>query len=168
MLLLVGSALTPELKLGPTRELSALELEPGPTIAAAQSSANRAADRPTSNAIKLPFETYTLPNGLTVILAPDRTTPTVAVQAWYHVGSKNEQRGRTGFAHLFEHVIFTGSGHVPYGLHDKLTSGVGGSNNGTTSNDRTTYYEVAPSNYLEDLIWLESDRMGFLLDTPVM
>ena len=68
---------------------------------------------------------------------------------WYHVGSKNEVKGRTGFAHLFEHVMFTGSGHVPYGLHDKLTEGVGGSNNGTTSNDRTTYYETVPSNYLE-------------------
>ena len=117
-----------------------------------------------SSAIKLPFETYTLPNGLTVVLSPDRATPTVAVEVWYHVGSKNEQRGRTGFAHLFEHVMFTGSGHVPYGLHDKLTEGVGGGNNGSTSNDRTHYYETAPSNYLESLLWIESDRMGFLLD----
>ncbi len=84
---------------------------------------------------------------------------------WYHVGSKNEAKGRTGFAHLFEHVMFTGSGHVPYGLHDKLTEGVGGSNNGTTSNDRTTYYETVPSNYLESALWLEADRMGFLLDS---
>jgi zinc protease len=73
--------------------------------------------------------------------------------------------GRTGFAHLFEHVMFTGSGHVPYGLHDKLTEGVGGNNNGTTSNDRTVYFETVPSNYLESALWLESDRMGFLLDT---
>ncbi len=116
-------------------------------------------------AIKIPFERYTLPNGLTVILAPDHATPTVAVTVWYHVGSKNETIGRTGFAHLFEHVMFTGSGHVPYGTHDNLTEGVGGSNNGTTSNDRTTYYEIVPSNYLEDALWLESDRMGFLLDT---
>jgi len=118
-----------------------------------------------ASAIKIPFESYTLPNGLTVILAPDHTTPTVAVDVWYHVGSKNETVGRTGFAHLFEHVMFTGSGHVPYGLHDKLTEGIGGSNNGTTSNDRTTYYETVPSNYLEDQMWLESDRMGFLLDS---
>jgi zinc protease len=83
---------------------------------------------------------------------------------WYHVGSKNEVPGRTGFAHLFEHVMFTGSGHVPYGLHDKLTEGVGGFNNGSTTNDRTNYWEIVPSNYLEDAIWLESDRMGFLLD----
>ena len=117
-----------------------------------------------ADVIKLPFETYTLPNGLTVILSLDRTTPTVAVNVWYKVGSKNEAVGRTGFAHLFEHVMFTGSGNVPYGLHDKFTEGVGGQNNGTTSNDRTTYYEQVPSNYLETALWLEADRMGFLLD----
>lgn len=115
--------------------------------------------------ISIPFETYTLPNGLNVVLSLDRTTPTVAVNIWYHVGSKNEMPGRTGFAHLFEHVMFTGSGHVPYGLHDKLTEGVGGSNNGTTSNDITTYYETVPSNYLEAMLWIEADRMGFLLDS---
>ncbi|HEV2837372.1 MAG TPA: pitrilysin family protein [Pyrinomonadaceae bacterium] len=115
--------------------------------------------------IKIPYETYKLPNGLTVILSVDRTTPTVAVDIWYHVGSKNEMAGRTGFAHLFEHVMFTGSGHVPYGLHDKLTEGVGGGNNGSTTNDRTNYFETIPSNYLESALWLESDRMGFLLDT---
>lgn len=115
--------------------------------------------------IKIPYETYKLPNGLTVIMSVDRTTPTVAVNIWYHVGSKNEAPGRTGFAHLFEHVMFTGSGHVPYGLHDKLTEGVGGGNNGSTTNDRTNYYETIPSNYLETALWLESDRMGFLLDT---
>ena len=118
-----------------------------------------------NNSINIPFETYKLPNGLNVILSVDRTTPTVAVDVWYHVGSKNEIAGRTGFAHLFEHVMFTGSGNVPYGLHDKLTEGVGGGNNGSTSNDRTNYYETIPSNYLESALWLESDRMGFLLDT---
>ena len=114
--------------------------------------------------LDVPFERYELPNGLTVVLSPDRTTPTVAVNVWYKVGSKHEAVGRTGFAHLFEHVMFTGSGNVPYGLHDKLTEGVGGSNNGTTNNDRTTYFETVPSNYLETALWLESDRMGFLLD----
>jgi zinc protease len=99
-----------------------------------------------------------------VILSEDHTTPTIAVNVWYHAGSKNEVPGRTGFAHLFEHIMFTGSGHVPYGLHDKLTEGIGGSNNGTTSNDRTTYFETVPSNYLESALWIESDRMGFLLD----
>jgi len=127
-----------------------------------------AAQRPQpapTNTIKIPIETYTLPNGLTVLLSTDHSTPTVAVAAWYHVGSKNETPGQTGFAHLFEHVMFTGSGHVPYGLHDKLTEGVGGNNNGTTSSDRTVYFETLPSNYLESALWLESDRMGYLLDT---
>ena len=118
-----------------------------------------------ASAIKIPFETYTLPTGLTVVLAPDSATPTVAVAAWYHVGSKDEKPGRTGFAHLFEHVMFLGAGHTPYGTHDRLTEGVGGSNNGTTSNDRTVYFETVPANYLETALWLESDRMGFLLDT---
>ncbi len=117
-----------------------------------------------SAAINIPFEQYRLPNGLHVILSQDRATPTVAVNVWYHVGSKNEQPGRTGFAHLFEHVMFTGSGNVAYGLHDKYTEGVGGSNNGTTDNDRTLYFETVPSNYLETALWLEADRMGFLLD----
>src|SRR5687768_18556680 len=94
---------------------------------------------PASDAIKIPFETYKLSNGLTVILSVDRTTPTVAVNIWYYVGSKNEMPGRTGFAHLFEHVMFTGSGNIPYGLHDKLTEGVGGGNNGSTTEDRTNY-----------------------------
>jgi zinc protease len=117
-----------------------------------------------ASAINIPLERLTLPNGLQVILAPDHTIPQVAVDVWYHVGSKNEIAGRTGFAHMFEHVMFTGSGHVPYGMHDRLTEGVGGNNNGSTTNDRTNYYETVPSNYLESALWLESDRMGYLLD----
>lgn len=120
--------------------------------------------RDAGNAINIPFERYTLPNGLTVILSVDRTIPQAAVDVWYHVGSKNEAPGRTGFAHLFEHVMFTGSGHVPYGMHDRLTEGAGGNNNGSTSNDRTNYFENVPANYVESALWLESDRMGFLLD----
>ena len=116
------------------------------------------------SAVNIPFERMTLPNGLEVVLAPNHSVPQVAVDVYYHVGSKNEIPGRTGFAHMFEHVMFTGSGHVPYGLHDRLTEGVGGNNNGSTNNDRTNYYEVVPSNYLESALWLESDRMGFLLD----
>ncbi len=123
------------------------------------------ASEPQGNAINIPFERMTLPNGLEVVLAPDHTIPQVAVNVWYHVGSKNELEGRTGFAHMFEHVMFTGSGHVPYGMHDRLTEGVGGSNNGSTTNDRTNYYETVPANYLESALWLESDRMGFLLDS---
>lgn len=118
-----------------------------------------------ADAIKIPFESYKLANGLTVILSVDKATPTVVVNIWYHVGSKNEAAGRTGFAHLFEHVMFTGSAHAPYPLHDKLTGGIGGLNNGSTSNDRTNYYETVPANYLEAQLWLEADRMGWLLDT---
>jgi len=126
------------------------------------------AQRPTAppaSAINIPFDKYVLRNGLTVVLAENHATPLVAVEVIYHVGSKNEVTGRTGFAHMFEHVMFTGSGHVPYGLHDKYTIGVGGDNNGTTSFDWTLYYETIPSNYLETSLWLESDRMGFLLDS---
>jgi zinc protease len=94
----------------------------------------------------------------------DHSAPVVAVDVEHHVGSKNEEVGRTGFAHLFEHVMFTGSGHVPYGTHDKFTEGVGGSNNGSTNNDKTNFYESVPSNYLQTELWLESDRLGWLLD----
>ena len=114
--------------------------------------------------IRIPYEKYVLPNGLTVILSHDKATPTVAVMVTYHVGSKNEEVGRTGFAHLFEHVMFTGSGHVPYGTHDRYTEGVGGMNNGGTGSDLTQYYESVPSNYLETALWMEADRMGWLLD----
>jgi zinc protease len=139
----------------------ALLLTVGVAASAAQGQKPAAGE---STAINIPFEQITLPNGLRVILSPDRSVPTVAVNVWYYVGSKNEEKGRTGFAHLFEHVMFTGSGNVPYGMHDQLTNGVGGSNNGTTDNDRTLYYETVPSNYLETALWLEADRMGFLLD----
>ena len=84
-----------------------------------------------ADAIKIPFESYKLANGLTVILSVDKAIPTVVVNIWYHVGSKNEAAGRTGFAHLFEHMMFTGSAHAPYPLHDKLTGGIGGLNNGS-------------------------------------
>ena len=115
-------------------------------------------------AIRIPYETYKLSNGLNVVLAPDHSSPTVAVNVYYHVGSHNEVAGRTGFAHMFEHTMFTGSGNVPYGTHDRLTEGVGGQNNAFTTQDETVYFETIPSNYLESALWLESDRMGFLLD----
>jgi len=146
-----------------SRRIAGIALLALACFAAAQLTSAQA-PKPASDPIRIPYEAYTLPNGLTVLLSVDHTTPTVAVNVWYHVGSKNERVGRTGFAHLFEHVMFTGSGHVPYGLQDKLTEGVGGSNNGTTSNDRTTYFETVPSNYLESALWIEADRMGFLLD----
>ncbi len=110
----------------------------------------------------IPVTTYTLPNGLTVVLSPDHSSPVVAVAVWYHVGSKNEKAGRTGFAHLFEHMMFTGSEHIPSGQHVKILESVGGEFNGTTDNDRTLYYEEVPGNQLVTALWLESDRMGFL------
>src|SRR6185437_11046823 len=110
----------------------------------------------------VPVTKYTLPNGLTVLLSPDHSSPVAAVAVWYHVGSKNEKPGRTGFAHLFEHMMFTGTQHIPAGQHAKILESMGGEFNGTTDNDRTLYYEEVPSNELATALWLESDRMGFL------
>ena len=114
---------------------------------------------------KIKFEKYTLPNGLEVILHEDHSTPIVAVDTWYHVGSGDEQVGRTGFAHLFEHIMFMGSQHVPVGAFDQLLEAAGADNNGSTTEDRTNYYETLPSNALPLALWLDSDRMGFLLPT---
>jgi zinc protease len=150
---------------GPARLTLPILLLVGGAVVAAGPAPQARTPAASSEAIRIPYETFVLPNGLTTILSVDHSTPTVAVDVWYHVGSKNELPGRTGFAHLFEHIMFTGSGHAPYGTHDKLTEGVGGSNNGTTDNDRTMYYETVPSNYLESTLWLESDRMGYLLDS---
>jgi zinc protease len=114
---------------------------------------------------KIDFEKYTLPNGLDVILSEDHRLPLVAVNLWYHVGPANEEPGRTGFAHLFEHMMFQESKHVPPDTYFKTVEGAGGSNiNGTTDFDRTNYFETMPSNQLELGLWLESDRMGYLLD----
>lgn len=114
---------------------------------------------------KLAFERYTLPNGLEVILSPDRRVPIVAVNLWYHVGSGHESYGRSGFAHLFEHMVFQGSKHVGSDKHFEVLRKIGGDSiNGTTNPDRTNYFEVVPSNQLEAALWLESDRMGYLLD----
>jgi zinc protease len=114
----------------------------------------------------IPFEKYTLANGLEVILSEDHRLPTVSVDIWYHVGPANEAAGRTGFAHLFEHMMFQGSKHVTGDSHFKLLEAAGGSNaNGTTDFDRTNYFQTLPSNRLELALWLESDRMGYLLDS---
>jgi len=111
------------------------------------------------------FERYTLPNGLEVILHEDHSVPLVAVDTWYKVGSGDELRGRTGFAHLFEHVMFMGSQNVPVGEFDRLLESAGANNNGSTSRDRTNYYEWMPSNALPLALWLDADRMGWLLPT---
>jgi zinc protease len=112
--------------------------------------------------LKLTIERATLENGLRVVLNPDKTSPTVAVAVTYDVGSRDEQRGRSGFAHLFEHMMFQGSRNVPRGDHFKLVSGHGGVLNGTTSSDRTNYFEVLPANELALTLWLEADRMKAL------
>ena len=113
--------------------------------------------------IDVPYERFELPNGLTVILHEDHTTPVVSVNVYYHVGSGSEKPGRTGFAHLFEHIMFEGSENVPEGAFDEWLEAAGGTNNGSTNPDRTNYWENVPSNAVELAVFLESDRMGYLL-----
>ena len=115
--------------------------------------------------VSIPHTTFTLGNGLKVIVAEDHSTPVAAVNIWYHVGSGYEQPGRTGFAHLFEHVMFMGSANVPQGEFDTRLEGAGASNNGSTTTDRTNYYEILPANAVPLALWLEADRMGGLLQT---
>ena len=109
------------------------------------------------------FSKHLLPNGLQIILHEDHSLPVTAVNIWYHVGSKNEEIGRTGFAHLFEHVMFEGSKNHNSSFFEPLQK-IGAVLNGSTSNDRTNYWVNLPSNHLETVLWLESDRMGFLLE----
>jgi len=111
----------------------------------------------------IPFEEYTLPNGLRVILSEDHRAPQVAVSVWYHVGAANQRPGRSGFAHLFEHMMFSGSQHVPQ--PDQVLAAIGAQTNGSTNFDRTNYFETVPAVQLPTALWLESDRMGFLLPT---
>jgi zinc protease len=115
--------------------------------------------------LSLDYTMFTLPNGLRVVLHEDHSVPIVALDVWYHVGSAREKPGRTGFAHLFEHLMFEGSKHVKEGQFDELLEGVGGDNNGSTTSDRTNYVITVPSNAIELALFLESDRMGYLLDT---
>ena len=114
---------------------------------------------------EIPFERYKLDNGLEVILHSDRRVPLVAVDVWYHVGSGDETPGKSGFAHLFEHMMFQGAKHIGKDVHFDVLRKVGASSvNGTTNKDRTNYFEVVPSHEIETALWLESDRMGYLLD----
>jgi zinc protease len=114
--------------------------------------------------LDVPYTQFTLPNGLHVILHEDHTVPILTVNVWYHVGSGREKPGRTGFAHLFEHLMFMGSGHAKYGDFDRLLESAGGTNNASTAEDRTNYFIDVPSNALDLALFLESDRMGYLLD----
>ena len=113
--------------------------------------------------VSISFEKITLSNGMDLILHEDHAIPLVAVNVWYHVGSKDEEPGRTGFAHLFEHVMFEGSKHHNSSHFEPLQK-AGANLNGSTTQDRTNYWEDVPSNYLELALWLEADRMGFLVD----
>src|SRR5918995_2581954 len=115
--------------------------------------------------LTVPYTEFTLSNGLHVILHRDSSVPVVSVNVWYHVGSGSEKPGRTGFAHLFEHLMFEGSKNVPEGAFDSWLEAAGGNNNGSTSTDRTNYYIDIPASALELALFLESDRMGYLLDT---
>jgi zinc protease len=127
----------------------------------AQNRQGGAADIP-----RLAFQKYTLPNGLDVIVSEDHRLPLVAVSLWYHVGPANEETGRTGFAHLFEHLMFQGSKHTPPDSHFPMLEAAGATDiNGTTDYDRTNYFETVPANQVELALWIESDRMGYLLDT---
>lgn len=114
--------------------------------------------------LSVPYTRFSLANGLDVVLHEDHSVPSVTVNIWYHVGSGREKPGRTGFAHLFEHIMFEGSKNVPEGKFDEWLEAAGGDNNGTTTTDRTNYFENVPSNALELPLFLESDRMGFLVD----
>jgi zinc protease len=133
---------------------------PAPAFAADAVAATAATPVP-----RIAFEKYTLPNGLEVILVEDHKLPVTAVNLWYHVGPANEEPGLTGFAHLFEHMMFAATKHMPRGLADRLLEGAGATDsNGSTDFDRTNYYDTVPSNQLELALWIHSDRMGYLLD----
>lgn len=115
--------------------------------------------------VAIPLSSFTLPNGLRVVVSEDHSTPIVAVNIWYHVGSAHERPGRTGFAHLFEHLMFEGSARVADGAYDELLEQAGGNTaNGSTGHDRTNYFQVVPAGALDLVLWLEADRMGSLLD----
>jgi len=119
--------------------------------------------RLSAQALHVPYTTFTLPNGLKVIVHEDHSVPILTVNTWYHQGSGDERPGRTGFAHLFEHLMFMGSQHVPTGQFDQLLEAAGADNNGSTTEDRTNYFEDGPANALPLMLYLDSDRMGFLL-----
>ncbi|HTE09678.1 MAG TPA: pitrilysin family protein, partial [Chitinophagaceae bacterium] len=112
----------------------------------------------------IPYQKYVLPNGLTLVVHEDHSDPIVHIDVTYHVGSAREEIGKSGFAHFFEHMMFQGSDHVADEQHFKIVTAAGGTLNGSTNRDRTNYYETVPSNQLEKMLWLEADRMGFLLD----
>jgi zinc protease len=118
--------------------------------------------KPAVSVPPLHFQHETLPNGLQIYSVEDHSTPTVALQVWYHVGSKDDPKDRSGFAHLFEHMMFKGNEHLTPDAIEDLTENVGGENNAFTAEDVTVYHEVVPSNYLEPIVWAEAERMSAL------
>ncbi|UOQ54133.1 M16 family metallopeptidase [Hymenobacter cellulosivorans] len=149
-----------------TAPVTAQQKKPAAAPAATTAAGTRLIEKVTRKPgeLVIPYEKYLLPNGLTLIVTEDHSDPLVHVDVTYHVGSAREQIGKSGFAHFFEHMMFEGSDHAPQGTFDKVIIGAGGTNNGSTNRDRTNYYETIPSNQLERALWLEADRMGFLLD----
>src|SRR5581483_477606 len=140
---------------------------PKPAAAAGPKTAAPKAATPKATVPPIPFTRRVLPNGLQVYESLDRATPNVTVQVWYGVGSKDDPQGRSGFAHLFEHMMFKATRDLPAESFDRLTEDVGGMNNASTWDDFTNYYEVVPANHLERLIWAEAERMGTLvIDEP--
>jgi zinc protease len=131
-------------------------LAPIPVLAA------KAPATDTVSAFAIAHESFTLDNGLRVVVHEDHSVPLVAVNVWYHVGSRNERRGRTGFAHLFEHFFFNGSEHYPHGFREAMDDLGANNRNGTTNTDRTNFFEDVPTSALERTLYLEADRMGFL------
>jgi len=132
------------------------------TLLLAGSACNKA---PETDKLKISYEKYVMPNGLQVILHTDHSDPMISYAIMYHVGSSREIPGKTGFAHLFEHLLFGGSENIAPGQFDKILEGAGGTNNGFTERDITTYYEMFPKNALEKILWMESDRMGFFINS---
>src|SRR5919112_2214465 len=141
----------------------ALLLAAAPALSAQRQPSPTAAARP---GLDIPFTQFTLPNGLHVILHEDHTVPLVTVNVWYHVGSAREKPGRTGFAHLFEHLLFLESENLGKGGLDKMTARIGGSGaNGSTSRDRTNYLQTVPNDALEKMLWAEADKLGWFINT---
>jgi zinc protease len=145
--------------------VSAIAVRPAPAQTPSAPTLSAPAAPPAAALPRIAFDKTTLPNGLEVILIEDHRLPIVAVNIWYHVGPANEAPGLTGFAHLFEHMMFAATRHLPRGLADRLLEGAGATDsNGSTDYDRTNYYDTVPSNQLELALWVHADRMGYLLD----
>jgi zinc protease len=169
LVLLAGAVATAQVKT-PAQVRTPAQTKPAQKEAFAppQTAASATAASPATKAglPRLPHRVFTLANGLQVIVAPDRSLPLVAVNLWYHVGSGDEVPGKSGFAHLFEHMMFQGAKHIGEDVHFDVLKQAGASQiNGTTNTDRTNYFEQVPSHHLQTALWLESDRMGWLLDT---